>query len=141
MHEGGFTVAEKYPERESEPEPIDAVEILAKNQTRGVSFFPLSRIKRRRIERLKIRPPILDFPAALQTGTPALFKPPGFEKEYIHSFFEEKKSHIKPVTGGTVSASKMPFVGTSMEGGPAGIKMGLLDRFFAWINRLLERKP
>lgn len=140
IHEEGFTVADKYPEK-PEFKSIDATEIIAKNQALGVSFLhPLSRIKRRRLERERLRPSTAKAPPSL--ARPVIMpKPPGFEKEYIHTFFEEKKSHIKPVTGKSVSASKMPFGGAAMDGGPAVVKMGLLDRFFAWINRLLERKP
>jgi len=164
--EKDFTIADKYPEKEKAPalEPIDAPALIVKKQEplakRGFAH-PLSRRKRRELRRdlagLPGRiPPLKDTTARDIT---AISQVPGFSPRplfmprtvrerapFVDTFFTEKKKRIQPISEETEIPERVRIsvplgeFGSGIIEAEKAARTGWLDRFFTWINRLLERK-
>jgi len=161
-----FTIADKYPEKEKEPalEPIDAPALIVKQQEplakRGFAH-PLGRRKRRELRRdlagLPGRiPPIKDTTAR---DLVAISQVPGFSPmplfmprtvreraPFVDTFFTEKKKRIQPISEEAGAPQRVRIsvpigeFGSGIIEAEKAARTGWLDRFFIWINRLLERK-
>ena len=161
-----FTIADKYPEKEKEPalEPIDAPALIVKKQAplARIGFaHPLGRRKRRELRRdfagLPGRiPPIKDTTARDIT---AISQVPGFSPvplfvprtartspPFISTFWTEKKKRILALSEEIETPERVKIsvpigeFGSGIIEAEKAARTGFLDRFFAWINRILERK-
>jgi len=163
--EKDFTIADKYPEKEKEPalEPIDAPALIVKKQEplakRGFAH-PLSRRKRRELRRdfagLPGRIPPLKNTTARDLV--AISQVPGFIRgvfmprtvreraPFVDTFFTEKKKRIRPISEETEIPERVRIsvplgeFGSGIIEAEKAARPGFLDRFFAWVNRILERK-
>jgi len=163
--EEDFTIADKYPEKEKEPAlvPIDAPALIVKQQAPAARMgfaHPLRRRKRKELRRdlagLPGRiPPIKDTTARDITAisqvpgfSPApLFVPrtPWERRAFIQPFLGDKKIP-RPISEEAGAPQRVRIsvplgeFGSGIIEAEKGARLSFLDRFFIWINRLLERK-
>lgn len=161
-----FTIADKYPEEEKEPalEPIDAPALIVENQRRlSIRGFahPLSSRKRRELRRdlagrpERIPPPkdttARDLTAISQQMKtmimPRFFSGPMRDERppFIQTLFGARKI-LRPISEETGIPGRVRIsvpigdLGSGIIEAEKASRTNWLDRFFIWINRLLERK-
>lgn len=140
-------------------EIIDAPALLVKKQE-AVALLgfanPLPSRKRKEIRRIEAGPPgrisplkdttARDITAISQVSTP-IFRPlPRRERgPFIHTFFGDKKiprpiSEVAAIPERVKISVPLGEFGSGIIEAEKAARTGWLDRFFIWINRLLERK-
>lgn len=164
--EEDFTIADKYPEEEKGPalEPIDVPALIVKQQAPAARMgfaHPLSRRKRKELRRDLAGLPrrILPLKDTTARDITAISQVPGFSPKpivvpqtraekgpFITSLFGVKKLGIRPISEEAGAPERVRIsvpigeFGSGIIEAEKAARTGWLDRFFAWVNRILERK-